>query len=81
MKTPNPHLSFDKIYLPENCLYIYIYIYIYTCVCVCMCVSCSPESSVGVTELGHTSAGRVHRYMDQVMCVLVPVAVGRGRLT
>ena len=37
--------------------------------------------SLGVAWLGHTSDGRVSRYTDLVKCVLVPMAVGRGRLT
>ena len=32
-------------------------------------------------KMGHTSVGRVGQYIDLVVCVLVLVAVGRGRLT
>ena len=37
--------------------------------------------SLGVAGLGHISVGRVGRFTDLVGCVLVPVAVGWGRLT
>ena len=43
--------------------------------------SSCPESSLDIAGLGHTSIGCVVRYMDQVRCVLVPVAVGQGHLT
>ena len=37
--------------------------------------------SLGVVGLGHTSVGHVGRYTDLIECVLVPVAVSRGRPT
>ena len=44
-------------------------------------IEASLESSLGVVGLGNTSASCVHGYRDQVGCVLILMAVGRGCLT
>ena len=45
----------------------------------CICISF--WLAVLATGLGHTSAGHVHKYMDQVGCVLIQVMVSQGWLT
>ena len=63
-------------------LHTHIYIYIDTNLPLSISLPCLLRTlSVSVAVLGHTSVGRNGQYTDLVGCVLVPVTIGRDRLT